>query len=102
MEDIAVLITEGTPTYDAEGNEIQTRTERQVFVREESVSRSEFYNAAQAGLRPEVILILSEYIDYNGERLVKYHNKEYSIIRTYRAPDENELELTLEEKIGNE
>lgn len=102
MDDIAILIAESGPTYDTLGNPEYTRTERQVFVREDSVTRSEFYSAAQAGLKPEIVLILSEFIDYQNEKLISYHGEEYTIIRTYRRRNSNELELILEKKVANE
>lgn len=102
MDDVAILIKETGPTYDAEGNPIYVRTERQVFVRERSVTRSEFYAAAQTDLRPEITLELSEMIDYENESLVRYHDAEFSVIRTYRAPDQNGIELVLERKVENE
>lgn len=95
-----ILITESNPTYDSQGNPTYTRTEQQRFVREESVSRSEFYTAAQADLQPELILVLSHYIDYDGQRLAEYHGQEYSIIRTYRR-NTDELELVLSRRISN-
>lgn len=100
MDDVVILITESNPTYDSQGNPTYTRTEQQRFVREESVSRSEFYTAAQADLQPELILVLSHYIDYDGQRLAEYHGEEYSIIRTYRR-NTDELELVLSRRISN-
>ena len=101
MDDVVILITESDPTYDSEGNPTYTRTEQERFVRERSVTRSEFYTAAQADLQPEKILILSNYIDYDGQRLAEYHGQEYSIIRTYRAPESDELELVLSKRLKN-
>lgn len=101
MDDVVTLITETNPTYDSEGNPTYTRTRQERFVREESVTRSEFYTAAHADLQPELVLILSHYIDYDGQRLAEYHGKEYSIIRTYRR-NTDELEMILTEKIKNE
>ena len=70
MDDIAYLITESAPTYDEYGNEIMTRVESQVFVQERSVTRSEFYTAAQVGLHPSIVLRISHRLDYEGQKLV--------------------------------
>ena len=101
MDDIAKLITEGIATYDSMGNPRYTRTETEVFVREDSVTRSEYYAAAQAGLKPEIVLILSDYMDYAGQTLIEYHGEEFTIIRAYRRRNTNELELILERKTEN-
>lgn len=102
MDDIAYLITESTPTYDEYGNEILTRTESQVFVQERSVTHSEFYTAAQVGLHPTVVLRISHKLDYEGQKLVKFHDVIYDVTRTYGSPGEDWIELTLEEKNGTE
>lgn len=102
MDDIAYLITESAPTYDEYGNEIMTRVESQVFVQERSVTRSEFYTAAQVGLHPSIVLRISHRLDYEGQKLVKFHDVIYEVTRTYSSPGEDWIELTLEEKNGTE
>ena len=112
MDSIAYLIGEGPESFDNDGNAITQDTERMVYCRVFGVTRSEFYQAANVNLQPEIILRLSDYTEYQGERLVRYDGRIYSVIRTYRdqgsfqrgdgsgmAP--NEIELVLERKIGN-
>lgn len=106
MDDVIKLLTE-TITADDNGNQKSNATERTVFCNVRNVTRSEFYNAAQNGLHPEYVFRLSHYKDYLGEKLIKYTDwtgteKVYSVIRTYKEPDGDALEITAEERVGND
>ena len=59
-----------------------------------SVTRNEFYSAAQAGLRPSIVFVVHSY-EYNGETEVEFESAKYKVIRTYAASFE-EMELTCE------
>ena len=107
IDDVGMLIGEQRTTYDKYGNEIVDPAERTVMCRISSVTRSEFYSAATAGLQPELTVILSDAEDYRGETLVRYPGVDggqlYSVIRTYRGgrtagPDG--IELILTRKVG--
>lgn len=100
MDDVVTLIGDGTIEYDEAGNQIETREETTVFCFAESVSRSEFYSAASAGLKPEWTITISNGIDYNEQKLARFHGELYSVIRTYR--DGDSVELTLERKVGDD
>ena len=52
----------------------------------------EFYQAAATGLKPEIKFVLTDYLDYEGEKLVRYEDGVYHVLRTYR--NGQELELT--------
>ena len=56
-----------------------------------SIGQSEFYQAHAAGYRPELKFVLADYLDYNGEDLVKHDGTLYRVLRTFR----NGLELEL-------
>lgn len=99
IDDVCKLIKE-VVTVDDVGNEQTERTTRQVFCGIRSVSRSEFYDAARANLRPSIIFVLPNYADYEEETLVEYRGQLYAVIRTYRRTDSDELELTAEPKVG--
>lgn len=103
MDDVIKLISTGAPTYDEYGNEVESKTERQVFCSVYSVGRTEFYQAAQNNLQPEYVFVISHYKDYEGEKDILYKDwtgteKRYAIIRTYRNGDS--IELTAVERIG--
>lgn len=90
-----ILITPAAIEYDDIGNQIETDPiETPILCRLNSVGRSEFYNAATAGLRPELVFTIHGY-EYNGQKLVKFEGVQYRVIRTY-AVDFEELELTCE------
>ena len=95
------ILKKAVVTMDEALNEIETYTERTVFVRPRSVYASEFYQAAAVGLKPSLTLVLSSFADYDGEKLVEYNGKEYTVTRTYQRPDRDSVELTLEERVVN-
>lgn len=108
MDDVAILIKRTVSRYDDDMNRIYIEEERQVFCQVHGITRTEFYAAAVADLHPEIVLRLSDYLDYQGEDLVKYHDELYSVIRTYRdrsgssgGMDQNAIELILTKKVGN-
>lgn len=93
MTDILILI-QRTPGRDDQGDPVILETTRTVFCGVRSVGQQEFYQASATDFHPELKLILADYLDYQGERLVEYNGIRYRVIRTYRAGQE--LELTVE------
>ncbi len=88
-------------TEDSIGNQTAKETERTVFAKIESVGQNEFYKGASAGLKPEIKIVLADYLDYEGEQRIKTEGEEvFSVVRTYRKG--SELEIVCERKIGNE
>lgn len=70
-------------------------TERTVFCTVRSVGMSEAYQALANGLKPQFVFVLSDYADYEGEKICEYHGTRYRIVRTYRQ--NQGIELTAEE-----
>lgn len=110
MDDVITLIAETVTGYDDIGNEIVQRTERDLMCRVYGVTRSEFYSAAAVGLQPEITVRLSDFADYEGEKIARWNGEIYTVVRTYRdagsfqrgsglAP--NGIELILEHRIGD-
>lgn len=95
------ILKKAVVTQDENLNEVTTYEERTVFVRPRSVFASEFYQAAAVGLKPALTLVLSSFADYDGEKLLEYDGKEYTVTRAYQRPDRDSVELTLEERIVN-
>lgn len=60
-----------------------TETGIEVYVEAISVSQNEFYKAMQNGLEPEIVFMLTDYGDYNGEKVFLYGEERYRVIRTY-------------------
>lgn len=72
---------------------IEGDSRREVLCQLRSVGHTEFYEAYASGYSPELKFVIADYLDYEGETLVKYGEKYYRVIRTYRTG--NELELTV-------
>ena len=89
FDDIVILVCE----LDEEHTE-----EKEVFATVESVGQSEFFAAAQTGLKAE--FKINVWIDdYDGEAWVKIQNRNYDIYRTYMRKD-SKIELYCGKKIG--
>lgn len=101
-DSVATLKGNRSVAYDSAGNELITYEERTVFVQPRGVYNAEFYNAAQAGLHPSITFELANRADYNGEKLVEWDGKTYSVIRTDWTAQRDRISLICEERIGNE
>lgn len=73
---ISVTIVE-----DEIGNQIEKETERKVYANEFSVSSSEYYNAARAGLRPSMMFEIYSFA-YQDETKLRHGDIKYHIVRT--------------------
>lgn len=104
MDDVIKLVAQSYES-DKYKNQLPVNATRQVFCRVRSVGRSDFYAAAQVGLHPSYVFVLSNYRDYMGEREILYTDwtgveKRFVVVRTYRTPDDDSIEITVEEKVG--
>ena len=99
MYDYELVLIDESYTKDIIGNQIATKTETNILCAVKSVGRSEFYNSAQAGLRPEIIFVIHPY-EYNNQKKVKFNNQNYDVIRTYTNNFE-ELELVCTTRISS-
>lgn len=99
MDDVICLIHEDH-TVDAIGQRVPAYSERQVFARIRSVTRSEWNNAGVKGLQPELVAI-TPMINYAGEKLAEWRGRRFSVYRTYIVEERDEIELYLEEKAGS-
>lgn len=88
MTEVAILIKIAYEGAD------RVETRREVFCGIRSIGMKEFYSAHGTDYRPELKLILADYLDYEDETLALYNGELYRILRTYRVGQE--LELTLE------
>lgn len=88
-------------TFDEHGNEQVTYIDTLVPVMPRSVYNSEFYNAAQVGLHPSIVLQLSNRADYKGEKLVEFEGELYDVIRTDWVAQRDGIALTLQRRVGN-
>lgn len=98
-DDVAILKAYGAETFDEYGNQSHEVIEHKVFVEPRSVYSSEFYNAAQLGLKPSITLRLSNRADYNNEKVVEFHGVEYDIIRADWNAQRDRIDLVCEERV---
>lgn len=95
-----IILISGTSTETDEfGNPISEPTRTEIQATKKDISQSEFYQAAQANIRPAVEFIVNA-DEFNGEPLVEWQGSQYSINRTYQR-NLDEVELYLEQKVGD-
>lgn len=99
-DSVATLKAYGTPTYDGYGNEFVPEITTTVFVQPRGVYQSEFYNAAQLGLKPSLTLFLSNREDYDGQKVLTYEDKDYNVIRVDWNAQRDGISLVCEERIN--
>lgn len=69
-----------------------------LLCRKKSITRSEFYQANQAGIRPSLVVDIHSF-EYENQELAEFDGKQYRIIKTYPV-DLEVIELTLTEKLS--
>lgn len=74
-------------------------TRLEILVTEKSVTRSEYFNAGSAGLRPDYVFETAT-INYNNESEIEYGGVVYSIYRTFRVSDGDVIEIYVTKKAG--
>lgn len=92
------LITE-TTTKDANAQSIVTKKSVPCIGRETSTYQNEFFQASQAGMRPQGVIKMN-LAEYGGQKLLSINGQEYSIYRTF-TPDLDWIELYFGERVGN-
>ncbi len=99
MDDVLKLISQEY-TKDKYGVSKPTQVYKEIFCEVHSVTKQEFYEAGRNGLNPafQVTIFAAE---YNGESLIEYQGKTYSIYRTYHVPGTDYMELYIERKGGS-
>lgn len=101
-DSIATLKTYTNVSYDSYGNRTSTETTTDVYVQPRGVYNSEFYNAAQLGFKPEISLYIANKADYDGQKILSFEGKEYSVIRVDWDAQRDGISLICEERVKNE
>ena len=96
--DVIDLVTENRTGHGV--HEAVTDSERTVMCTVESVRRSEYYTALNAGFQPEYVFKLALANDYQNERIVKVHGQKFRVVRTYLTDDDG-IEITVERSDEN-
>ncbi|RBP89395.1 SPP1 family predicted phage head-tail adaptor [Cytobacillus firmus] len=81
------------------GNQIPSEKKTTILCDSKSVSRAEFYNAANNGMKPTRIFLIHKF-EYDEQQKVEFEGKRYDVIKTYKVNSE-EIELTCQRMIGN-
>lgn len=66
-----------------------------LLCRKKKITRSEFYQANQAGLKPSLVVEIRSF-EYENQEFAKFEGRQYRILKTYPINSEI-LELTLSE-----
>lgn len=98
---IAILKSYSNEGFDKYGNKTTKEVKRTVFVQPRGVYASEFYNAAQLGLQPSLTLYMTNRNDYQGEKILEFDGKEYSVIRVDWNAQRDGISLICEERVRN-
>ena len=88
-------------TFDKYGNPVKTKEERTVYVMPRGIYASEFYDAAQLGIKPSVTLTLANRADYEGEKMLEYEDVLYNVIRVDWNAQRDAVSLVCEERAGD-
>lgn len=92
--DVITLITEAPTAHGI--FDPPTESERAVPCYVKSVGFQEFFQALAQGLHPSMVFVLSDYAEYQDEKIAVYHGKRYRIVRTFVTPQLS-IELSVEE-----
>ena len=98
---IAILKSYSNEGFDKYGNKTTKEVKRTVFVQPRGVYASEFYNAAQLGLKPSLTLYMTNRNDYQGEKVLEFDGKDYSVIRVDWTAQRDGISLICEERVNN-
>ena len=98
---VAILKSYSNEGFDKYGNKTTKEVKRIVFVQPRGVYASEFYNAAQLGLKPSLTLYMTNRSDYQGEKVLEFDGKDYSVIRVDWNAQRDGISLICEERVRN-
>lgn len=102
MDELILLVKE-TYVKDNIGQRIPQRTERAVWATLKSITRAEWSNAGERGMKPQLVAI-TPYVNYEGEMIALIGTDtpmEFSVYRTFHNMIDDTMELYLERKVGN-
>lgn len=100
FKDVAELVTY-TTTPGPLGQTIKAPVYRLVYCDTKSVRSQEFYAAATADHKPEIVFEM-RWVDYQGETKVRFDEKIYQVIRTFTSKKNLEfVELVCEVVVGD-
>lgn len=101
MYDNVITLLEERHSLDKFGDTVTETIPHTVFAEIRSVGMGEFYQAAALGLKPEIKFVISDFLDYNGEKRLLFQpfmgkEQRYEVIRTFRTGTQLEIVCTRE------
>jgi len=101
LQNLKIKLISISVTDDDIGNQIPSETSTEVWAEITGIRSSEFYNAALAGLKPEITFVIWAN-EYAGQSKIEYNSVKYKLIRAYNNPAKSEMiELVCEKVTGN-
>lgn len=100
-DSVATLRAYGASVYDEYGNQKPEIIETEVYVQPRGVYQSEFYNAAQLGLKPSVTLFIANREDYSGQKVLTFEGRDYDVVRVDWNAQRDGISLVCEERVKN-
>src|SRR5688572_2315809 len=85
LDDVCSLISI-TVIQDELGQFVRSEKPYLVFCSKLSITRAEFSTAGMVGHKPEIMLVVDS-DSYDDEKYVEYHNKKYSIYKSFQRVD---------------
>lgn len=64
-----------------------------------TANRSEFFSAARAGIRADMMFVTNA-VNYSDEEELEYKGVRYSIYRVYNIPESDDIEIYVKRKAG--
>lgn len=100
--DTYITLIARTPTDEPDqyGNPVYIEEKRRVPAQWDGVKRSEFYQAAAVGLKPEMVFRIYERC-YSGQRYVEHRGRRYRVLRSYPLTGER-LELVVTDDLPDQ
>jgi SPP1 family predicted phage head-tail adaptor len=82
FRDVVDLVTIGEATSPDGYSYLDASTKKTVYANKKSVRQNEFYQSYALGIELDVMFEIRT-IDYAGEKILEYNDKQYQIVRTY-------------------
>lgn len=98
-ETVVELIENQTATSNEYGEISRSEKKKQIFAIKKSVRQSEFFQAAAAGFKPEIVLEVNSF-EYANEMFCILENQRFKIYRAYPIPNTERTELYLTDVVG--
>lgn len=90
--DAVIFLIKQEEGQDELGNSKPAKTRRKVYANPFSIGRSEFYNASQQGLKPELAFQINT-AEYKGEQKVEFQGQQYDVYRDNSVGDRTTIYL---------